>query len=221
MCCAIFGIVFCKMLIAQQLERSCVNYQVYATVNTCLVWTATLCFVPMVVFGAVATLLASAIVHYVMSGYDFAPGDPSSSAAPTVLSAREPAPRRLVPTTTTTTTQSGIRVIAAVEPSGSESDDDGVEDVVVGAAAAGSRARGRISYGRGVGRGRLAKAWPAPSPPLSRLPKSKSTEDMVRMVLTEESFLSSLLAELPGVDASSAPIQSAINSMKQGVAGVQ
>eukprot|EP00873_Tetraselmis_striata_P002470 jgi/Tetstr1/422734/TSEL_013531.t1 len=109
--------------------------KIYTTVNTCLMWAATVCFVPMVVLGAVATLAASALVHYIMSGY------------------YRPA---------------------------------------------------RVKN----------LALEAPPPPL---PKSKSTEDMLRLVLAEPSFMGDLLAELPGVDPTSAPVQSALAQMKQSV----
>mmetsp|Transcript_10595 Transcript_10595/g.27169 ORF Transcript_10595/g.27169 Transcript_10595/m.27169 type:complete len:307 (-) Transcript_10595:421-1341(-) len=154
--------------------------KIYTTVNTCLMWAATVCFVPMVVLGAVATLAASALVHYIMSGYDFASGCEHSVAAP------GPPPPGV------------MRPISAEHRT---------------SAAAVSRVpHGGIRYYRPARVKNLALE--APPPPL---PKSKSTENMLRLVLAEPSFMGDLLAELPGVDPTSAPVQSALAQMKQSV----
>jgi len=177
--------------------------QAYNVSNAVLVCLAAVMFVPVVVAGALFTLVASAAVHYLMSGYNSA----VNSCEPATSHQLEPAGRR-GPSLRRLRLPLRLRRRGSLSSGGSDSEDDTAAELELP-----QDGSGHDRPPNGMCRNLPCGSRP-PSPGLGPMSRRKSVKELVHIVLKDEGFLKGLLSELPGVDYSSAPIRNVIHRLK-------
>ena len=208
-------------------------------VQTAVVCTVAIMFLPLVLAGAMVTLLASASVHYLMSGYNnFNVGEAPTAPTPQRIRLRMPS------------WNSGHFRSWGVSDSESDSEGEGegrvsrwtrrsriwlrnrAHSITLDTDNSGEQQQpsGRRSLRKALAarmkriRGTLKNLSPRGFCAASAHPNGafgsvvspgRSLKDKARLVVADDGFLEELLGDLPGVDVSSETVKSAIRNVKE------